>query len=78
MDGSESQEQSKCITFTYLFNFCDDNSIPAGGQKSKETAQIMFHKAFKMKEFNNVEVIGADNMLGSRSIRKLAATHACG
>jgi Transcriptional activator of glycolytic enzymes len=60
----------------YLFNFCDDNSIPAGGQKSKETAQIMFHKVFKMEEFNNAAVIGADNMLGSHSIRKFAATHA--
>jgi len=63
----------------YLFNFCDDNSIPAGGQKSKETAQIIFHKVFKM-EFNAAvaggDNIGADNMLGSHSIRIFAATHA--
>ena len=42
----------------YLFNFCNNNSIPAGGQKLKETAQIMIHKVFKMEEFNNAAVAG--------------------
>ena len=60
----------------YLFSFCDDNSIPAGGQKSKETAHNMFNKIFKMEEFIGPGAGGADNMLGSHSIRKFAATHA--
>jgi hypothetical protein len=59
----------------YLFSFCDDNSIPSGGQKSKETAHNMFNKIFKMEEFTGSGA-AADNMLGSHSIRKFAATHA--
>jgi hypothetical protein len=59
----------------YLFSFCDDNSIPSGGQKSKETAHNMFNKVFKMEEFIGSDA-AADNMLGSHSIRKFAATHA--
>ena len=59
----------------YLFSFCDDNSIPSGGQKSKETAHNMFNKVFKMEEFIGSDA-AADNMLGSHSIWKFAATHA--
>jgi hypothetical protein len=57
----------------YLFGFCDDNSIPTGGQKSKETAHNIFSRIFKMEEFT---AAGKDNLLGSHSIRKFAATHA--
>jgi hypothetical protein len=60
----------------YLFNFCDDNSIPAGGQKSKETAHNMFNKIFRMADFNGSTTNGGTDSLGSHSIRKFAATHA--
>jgi hypothetical protein len=61
----------------YLFSFCDDNnSIPSGGQKSKETACNIFTKIFKMEEFTG-NGAAADNMLGSHCIRKFTATHAC-
>jgi hypothetical protein len=36
----------------YLFLFCDDISIPTGGQKLKDIAQTIFgQKIFKMEEF---------------------------
>ncbi len=61
----------------YVFGFCDDNSIPAGGKKSKETAHNMFSKIFKMEAFTGIEGGGvAAEGLGSHSIRKFAATHA--
>ena len=69
----------------YLFSFCDDISIPTGGQKSKDIAQTIFgQKIFKMEAFacgndaNGDE--GAACLLGSHSIRKYAATHSrrCG
>jgi hypothetical protein len=60
----------------YVFSFCDDNSIPAGGQKSKETAHNMFNKVFKMEEFVGTGQEDNSSMLGSHSIRKFAATHA--
>jgi hypothetical protein len=63
----------------YLFCFCDDASIPAGGQKSKDIAQNIFgQKIFKMEEFASHEIIDgnvASSLLGSHSIRKYAATH---
>jgi hypothetical protein len=61
----------------YLFCFCDDVSIPAGGQKSKDIAQNIFgQKIFKMEEFASHEIIDgnvASSLLGSHSIRKYAA-----
>ena len=59
-----------------LFNLLsDDNSIPAGGKKSKETAHNMFNKFFQ-----NVRLYwcraARDATLDSHSIRKFAATHA--
>jgi hypothetical protein len=59
----------------YLFIFCDDISIPAGRQKSKEIAQTMFNKIFKMEAFGDEGGVGTDS-LGSHSIRKFAAIHA--
>jgi Transcriptional activator of glycolytic enzymes len=61
------------ILSPYVFSFSDDNSIPNGGQKSKETAQLMFGKIFKMEAFTGPD--GVADHLGSHSIRKFAATH---
>jgi hypothetical protein len=66
------------ILSPYVFNFSDDNSIPSGGQKSKETAQLIFGKIFKMEAFTgpaDANNDGAADHLGSHSIRKFAATH---
>ena len=51
----------------YVFNFLDDNTIPTGGQKLNETAQLMFGKIFKMDTFAGPDGCGADH-LGSHSI----------
>jgi hypothetical protein len=63
----------------YLFCFCDDVSIPTGGQKSKDIAQNIFgQKIFKMDEFASRDVddnLASSSLLGSHSIRKYAATH---
>jgi hypothetical protein len=61
----------------YLFSFCDDISIPTGGQKSKDIAQTIFgQKIFKMEEFAACGDAGETAcLLGSHSIRKYAATH---
>jgi hypothetical protein len=59
----------------HLFHFSDDVSIPKGGQKSKETAQTIFNKVFKMEVFGGKTTGGTDS-LGSQSIRKFAASHA--
>jgi hypothetical protein len=58
----------------YIFSFSDDNDIPTGGQKAKETTQTMFNKIFKMEAFNGPDGTTGDH-LGSHSIRKFAATH---
>jgi hypothetical protein len=61
----------------YVFGFCDDNSIPSGGKKSKETAHNIFSKVFKMEAFTGIEGGGiAAEGVGSHSIRKFATTHA--
>ncbi|KAI2488930.1 hypothetical protein MHU86_25984 [Fragilaria crotonensis] len=75
MDGVKPQE-NECSTVADLFNFSDDVSIPKGGQKSKETAQTMFNKIFKMEVFGGETADGGTDSLGSHSIRKFAATHA--
>ena len=48
----------------YVFNFSDDNSIPRGRLKAKETAQIMFNKIFMMDEFLGDGGAAADHLLG--------------
>ena len=63
------------ILSPYVFSFSDDNSIPNGGQKSKETAQLMFGKIFKMEAFTGPDGTGVADHLGSHSIRKFAAAH---
>ena len=68
------KNNANALLSPYVFNFCDDNSIPTGGQKSKETAHNMFNRVFRMAEFNGTTTGGTDN-LGSHSIRKFAATH---
>jgi hypothetical protein len=61
----------------YVFGFCDNNSIPSGGKKSKETAHNMFSKIFKVEAFTGIKGGGiAAEGVGSHSIRKFAATHA--
>jgi hypothetical protein len=69
------RENPNALMLPYLFSFCDDIRIPAGGQKSKETAQTMFNKIFKMEAFGGKSGVGTDS-LGSHSICKFAATHA--
>jgi len=60
----------------YLFCFCDDVTIPAGGKKSKDIAQNIFgQKIFKMVEFASCDNDNVACLLGSHSIRKYAATH---
>jgi hypothetical protein len=54
----------------YLFSFCDQVSIPQGGQQSKALAQRILNKdVFSRQNFK------AGGLLGSHSIRKYAATH---
>ncbi len=61
----------------YVFGFCNHNSIPSGGKKSKETAHNMLSKIFKMEASTGIEGGGiAAEGVGSHSIRKFAATHA--
>ena len=67
------RDNPNAFMLPYVFNFSDDNSIPGGGLKAKETAQIMFNKIFKMDEFLGDGGAAADH-LGSHSIRKYAAT----
>ena len=69
------RENPNAALSPYIFSFSDDVSIPKGGQKSKETAQAMFNKVFKMEVFGGEAADGTDS-LGSHSIRKFAATHA--
>ena len=65
----------------YLFSFCDDVSIPGGGQKTKEIVQtILGQHIFKRPEFQSIigesgDADEAVGLLGSHSIRKFAATH---
>ncbi len=61
----------------YLFLFCDDISIPTGGQKLKDIAQTIFgQKIFKKEEFAACGDAGETAcLLRSHSIRKYAATH---
>ena len=70
----------------YLFCFCNDITVPGGGQKTKDIVQnILGQQIFKQAEFlgdadaddNEAQAAG---FLGSHSIRKYAATHArrCG
>ena len=66
-------ENPNAALLPYLFNFSDDVSIPKGGQKSKETAQTIFNKVFKMEVFGGKAADGTDSS-GSHSIRKFAAT----
>ncbi len=69
------RENPNAALSPYLFSFSDDVSIPKGGQKSKETAQAMFNRVFKMEVFGG-EAADGTGSLGSHSIRKFAATHA--
>ena len=69
------RENPNAALSPYLFNFSDDVSIPKGGQKSKETAETIFNKVFKMEVFGG-ETAGGRDSLGSHSIRNFAATHA--
>ena len=70
-------ENPNAALLPYLFNFSDDVSIPKGGQKSKETAQTIFNKVFKIEVFLGGDTDGGTDSLGSHSIRKFAArTHA--
>jgi hypothetical protein len=69
------RESPNVALLPYLSNFSGDVSIPKGGQKSKETAQRIFNKVFKMEVFGGKTAVGTDS-LGRHSIRKFASTHA--
>ncbi len=69
------RENPNAALSPYLFSFSNDVSIQKGGQKSKQTAQAMFNRVFKMELFGGKAADGTDS-LGSHSIRKFAATHA--
>jgi hypothetical protein len=56
----------------YVFAFTNDNTVPAGGKKSKEIAGNAFTKTFRMDEFAGGVV---NDKLGSHSIRTFASTH---
>ena len=61
----------------YVFAFSEDITVPKGGQKAKDIAQVIFgQKVFPGPQFVDNE----NGPLGSHSIRKYAATHArrCG
>jgi hypothetical protein len=61
----------------YVFAFSEDITVPKGGQKAKDIAQVIFgQKVFPGPQFVDDE----NGPLGSHSIRKYAATHArrCG
>jgi hypothetical protein len=70
----------------YLFCFCNDVTVPGGGQKTKDIVQnILGQHIFKQAEFlgdadADDDEAQAAGFLGSHSIRKYAATHArrCG
>lgn len=54
----------------YVFAFSDDNNIPKGGIKSKQTVQTIFAKdIFPMPQFVN-----EGGPLGSHSVRKMGST----
>ncbi len=76
--GTQPKDNPNAILLPYVFIFSDNNSIPSGGQKSKETAQLIFRKIFNLEEFTghaDANNDGAADHLGSHSIRKFAATH---
>ena len=59
------KNNANALLSPYRFIFCDDNSIPTGGQKLKETPHNMFNRVFRMAEFNGATTGGTDN-LGSQ------------
>ncbi len=65
------------LSSPYVFGFCDDNAIPSGGKKSKETEHNMISKILKMEAFTGIEDGGiAAEGVGSHSIQEFAARHA--
>jgi len=88
-----SQNPSAMLS-PYLFCFCNDVTVPGGGQKTKEIVQnVLGQQIFKQAEFvghvaanddgdhrHDNEAKESAGFLGSHSIRKYAATHArrCG
>jgi hypothetical protein len=60
------------LTTPYVFGFSEDETVPKGGLKAKETVQtILANEIYNREEFDT-----AAGPLGSHSIRKLASTHA--
>jgi hypothetical protein len=59
------------MVVTLHVQFCNNNSIPAGGQKSNKTACNLFTQAVKMEEFVGTGQEDNSSMLESHSIMEI-------